>query len=192
MPLSIFWSRVDDVEQIEQFSVRQIRNRKWSVKRVEQRMVNHLSIPQGSESEARSEPPYMFRPVQNPDDEEVEGRVRTRTRTKELVYYTHLITFAHLTDRTCFNCDSFLFFLLCLSFFFPSFLLPVLLFYNSKSTTRYDVLLRANDGGAERAESTQTRQRQQQPGTGRQRAAKSPEIAQLGQQLFVVVFVGRA
>lgn len=27
----------------------------------------------------------MFRPVQNPDDEEVEGRVRTRTRTKELV-----------------------------------------------------------------------------------------------------------
>ncbi len=28
----------------------------------------------------------MFRPVQNPDDEEVEGRVRTRTRTKELVY----------------------------------------------------------------------------------------------------------
>ncbi|EFX72086.1 hypothetical protein DAPPUDRAFT_308596 [Daphnia pulex] len=39
---------------------------------------------QVSESEARSEPPYMFRPVQNPDDEEVEGRVRTRTRTKEL------------------------------------------------------------------------------------------------------------
>ena len=27
----------------------------------------------------------MFRPVQNPDDEEAEGRVRTRTRTKELV-----------------------------------------------------------------------------------------------------------
>ena len=27
----------------------------------------------------------MFRPVQNADDEEVEGRVRTRTRTKELV-----------------------------------------------------------------------------------------------------------
>merc|ERR1711946_48748 len=39
---------------------------------------------QGSEGEARTEPPYMFRPVQNPDDEEVEGRVRTRTRTKEL------------------------------------------------------------------------------------------------------------
>merc|ERR1712071_662213 len=36
------------------------------------------------EGEARTEPPYMFRPVQNPDDEEVEGRVRTRTRTKEL------------------------------------------------------------------------------------------------------------
>lgn len=40
---------------------------------------------QACEGEARAEPPYMFRPVQNPDDEEVEGRVRTRTRTKELV-----------------------------------------------------------------------------------------------------------
>jgi len=44
-----------------------------------------LVLKQGSEGEARTEPPYMFRPVQNPDDEEVEGRVRTRTRTKELV-----------------------------------------------------------------------------------------------------------
>jgi len=43
-----------------------------------------LVLKQGSEGEARTEPPYMFRPVQNPDDEEVEGRVRTRTRTKEL------------------------------------------------------------------------------------------------------------
>lgn len=54
---------------------------------------------QGSESEARSsEPPYMFRPVQNPDDEEAEGRIRTRTRTKELVsrIFSLLIGLSHL------------------------------------------------------------------------------------------------
>ena len=38
----------------------------------------------------------MFRPVQNPDDEEVEGRVRTRTRTKELV--TTLIFFPPISS----------------------------------------------------------------------------------------------
>ena len=50
---------------------------------------------QGGEGEARTEPPYMFRPVQNPDDEEVEGRVRTRTRTKELVRRPFLVCSIH-------------------------------------------------------------------------------------------------
>ena len=36
----------------------------------------------------------MFRPVQNPDDEEVEGRVRTRTRTKELVRRSSFVLFS--------------------------------------------------------------------------------------------------
>ena len=57
------------------------------------------SCLQGSESEARSEPPYMFRPVQNPDDEEAEGRVRTRTRTKELV-----IMSPFRFVKSCFGC----------------------------------------------------------------------------------------
>jgi len=57
----------------------------------------------------------MFRPVQNPDDEEVEGRVRTRTRTKELVYLLHEANKPSReereTERVCLNCFLFCFFL---------------------------------------------------------------------------------
>lgn len=112
----------------------------------------------------------------------VQSRLRTRTRTKELVCSSALFfslspypfntTWHAELDETCFNYFVFVFLLLFLFF--------------------SDVLLRANDGGTERAESTQTRQRQQQSGTGRQRAAKPPEIAELGQQLFVVVVLSRA
>lgn len=135
----------------------------------------------------------MFRPVQNPDDEEVEGRVRTRTRTKELVYYTHLILLAH-QRREYFNClltfplfsTSFfpLAFLCSLTTFFPLyfFLLTIcILSIPFPSSSFCNVSLHANDGGAERAKSTQARQRQQQPRTGRQRTTKPPEITQLGQ-----------
>jgi hypothetical protein len=78
----------------------------------------------------------MFRPVQNPDDEEVEGRVRTRTRTKELVYL--LLELSGVDQRT-----SLLELLFSFHFFSP---FSVVLFC-------------ANDGGTERAESTQARQR---------------------------------
>jgi hypothetical protein len=55
----------------------------------------------------------MFRPVQNPDDEEVEGRVRTRTRTKELVYL--LLELSGVDQRT-----SLLELLFSFHFFSPS------------------------------------------------------------------------
>lgn len=61
--------------------------------RLKSLIISILSFPlpikesqNGHEVRSGADPPYMFRPVQNPlDDEEVEGRVRTRTRTKELV-----------------------------------------------------------------------------------------------------------